>query len=200
MMRRRATFFFDLPNLVPTVYCLFYHTNLICSCIHSLIHASVARISFIHVLHFFIVSYFICTTYKSFSHCAWPKVLTIHFASSGRSHPLITLQSFFFQFPHYLSKPYLVCLLLNSCIFVFTRLKVINMSLLAYLFSAYSSVTILKVIGKTLLSSTFINYYFKSNWHDLFSSIFVDYYFKSNRQDLLSSTFVNYYFKSNWHD
>jgi len=75
-------------------------------------------------------------------------VLTNHFASSGRSHPLITLRSIFFQFPHYLSKLYLVCLLLNSCVFFFTRLKVIDMSLLAYLFSAYASVTISKLIGK----------------------------------------------------
>jgi len=54
-------------------------------------------------------------------------------------------------------------------------------------FQAYSSITISKVIGRIYFSCTFVSYYFKSNWHDLFSSIFVDYYFKYNWQDLLSA-------------
>ena len=38
MIPHRATFFFDLSDLVPTFYCFFYHTNLIYSCIHSFMH------------------------------------------------------------------------------------------------------------------------------------------------------------------
>jgi len=125
------------------------------------------------------VSYFICIAKRVVPYVSDLKVLTNKVVFKWQVPPNNHFTKYLSIFPQCLFKPYPECPLLKFIKFVFTDLKVIDRSLLAY-FHAYLSVTISKVIGRIYFFSTFAGYYFKGNRQDLLSCIFVGYYFKGN--------------------
>ena len=145
---------------------------------HSFIHASVARIPFIHVCISTLCLISFAPHERVIPNVSDQKGLTNQVVFKWQVPPSNHFTKYSpIPFPTlsliYFVKVYHIRLYLFKgnrqvfpCIFVFTNLKVIDMSLLAYLFSCI-----------------FVGYYFKSNRQDFFSCIFVGYYFKSNRQD-----------------